>query len=64
MVKELKHYNYFKIEYKKQIKKKLQKNLMKNINKVYFKIIWNNNKIQIVMLIIIYLNQELHYKIK
>lgn len=58
MEKELKHYNYSKIEFKKLIKKKLLKNLMKNINKVYFKIILNHNKKMKIVLTIIYLNQE------
>lgn len=62
MEKALKHYNYFKIESKKQIKKKLQKNLMKNINRVYFKIMSNNNKIWIMESIQIYLNLEELYQ--
>lgn len=64
MVKELKHYNSFKIEYKKLIKKKLLKNSMKSTNKVFFRTILNNNKTQKVALITIYLNQEQPYKIK
>ena len=64
MEKELKHYNSSKIVFKKLIKKKLWKNSMKNINKVYFKIILNNNRIMKVISIIIYLNQEPHCKNK